>query len=417
MVSIKDVARRAGVSPQTVSNCLNNPAIVKPTTRDLVTAAIAELGYTPNASARRLRTQRSNTIAIGIAPVAYSRIYDRLLHALVTEAEAHSIRVMLYKTDSKQDEIRQLDALIRGGDVDSFVLTDTSHDDPRIPWLIEHRQTFVLFGRPWGLPDMHDPQVPWVDVDGRRGIADMTRHLILHGRKRIGFIGWPGISGTGHDRWLGWRDTLLAARMARPDELEGLCAYGHGRKRIGFIGWPGISGTGHDRWLGWRDTLLAARMARPDELEGLCAYGEDRIGEGMTACMTLLDQRPDVDAIVCVSDTLATGAMMALPPECDVVVTGFDNTASAQSLEFPTVDQPLTESARQIVRIILERLDARDGARAAEAGGAAGANGTAGTTGTAETKETEETEETATRRTPESRDGLHVLLPPRIVVD
>ena len=133
--------------------------------------------------------------------------------------------------------------------------------------------------------------------------------------------------------------------------------------------------------------------------------------------MTLLDQRPDVDAIVCVSDTLATGAMMALPPECDVVVTGFDNTASAQSLEFPTVDQPLTESARQIVRIILERLDARDGARAAEAGGAAGANGTAGTTGTAETKETEETEETATRRTPESRDGLHVLLPPRIVVD
>lgn len=370
MVSIKDVARRAGVSPQTVSNCLNNPAIVKPTTRDLVTAAIAELGYTPNASARRLRTQRSNTIAIGIAPVAYSRIYDRLLHALVTEAEAHSIRVMLYKTDSKQDEIRQFDALIRGGDVDSFVLTDTSHDDPRIPWLIEHRQTFVLFGRPWGLPDMHDPQVPWVDVDGRRGIADMTRHLILHGRKRIGFIGWPGISGTGHDRWLGWRDTLLAARMARPDELE-----------------------------------------------GLCAYGEDRIGEGMTACMTLLDQRPDVDAIVCVSDTLATGAMMALPPECDVVVTGFDNTASAQSLEFPTVDQPLTESARQIVRIILERLDARDGARAAEAGGAAGANGTAGTAGTAETKETEETEETATRRTPESRDGLHVLLPPRIVVD
>lgn len=358
MVSIKDVARRAGVSPQTVSNSLNNPAIVKPATRRLVIEAIEQLGYTPNASARRLRTQRSNTIAIGIAPVSYSRIYDRLLHALVTEADAHDIRVILYKTDSKQEELRQFEALTRGGDVDSFVLTDTEHGDPRLPWLIEHHQAFVLFGRPWGVADMYDPLVPWVDVDGRQGIADMTRHLILHGRKHIGFIGWPGLSGTGADRRSGWQRTLLDARMARPDELD-----------------------------------------------SLCAYGEDRIGAGQAACVALLEQRPDVDAIVCVSDTLATGAIMALPRECDIVVTGFDNTASAQSLEFPTVDQPLTESARQIVRIIREQLDAR-AAGGAAAGRDAAAGAGAGNSGAGGSGASGEGDE----------DQLHVLLKPTIVV-
>ena len=310
MVSIKDVARNAGVSPQTVSNYLNNPGIVKASTRNLVAAAIDELGYTPNASARRLRTQRSNTIAIGIAPVSYSRVYDRFLHAIATEADAHNLRIILYKTDSKSDEIRQFESLTAGGDVDSFVLADTTHDDPRIPWLIEHKQAFVLFGRPWGESDMNDPNVPWVDVDGYAGIAAMTQKLILTGHKRIGFIGWPGTSGTGDDRKAGWRQTLLAAKMATPPQLDELCI----------------------------DAL-------------------DDIAAGHTACLTLLERQPDLDAIVCVSDSLATGAIMALPADSDITVTGFDNTISSQSLGFPTIDQPLTGCAREIVRIIQQQLD------------------------------------------------------------
>ncbi|NMM94929.1 LacI family DNA-binding transcriptional regulator [Bifidobacterium oedipodis] len=312
MVSIKDVARSAGVSPQTVSNYLNNPGIVKASTRSLVAAAIDELGYTPNASARRLRTQRSNTIAIGIAPVSYSRVYDRFLHAIATEADAHNLRIILYKTDSKSDEIRQFESLTAGGDVDSFVLADTVHNDPRIPWLIEHKQAFVLFGRPWGESNMNDPTVPWVDVDGYAGIALMTQKLILTGHKRIGFIGWPGTSGTGDDRKAGWRDTLLAAKMASEQQLDALCV----------------------------DAL-------------------DDIAAGHAACLTLLERQPDLDAIVCVSDTLAAGAVMSLTasPTHNITVTGFDNTVSSQSFGFPTIDQPLTACAQEIVRIIQQQLD------------------------------------------------------------
>lgn len=309
MTSIKDVAKAAGVSPQTVSNYINNPAIVKPDTRRKVAKAIASLGYTPNASARRLRMQRSNTIAIGIAPVSYSQIYDRFLHALVTEADLHGMRVILYKIDSKQDEIRQFSDLTAGADVDAFVLTDTTHDDPRIDWLNEHQQTFVLFGRPWGVSDMHDPRIPWVDVDGRSGISEMTRHLILHGHKNIGFIGWTGISGTGMDRYLGWREAMLEAKMATESQLE-----------------------------------------------TLHAEAEDTLNGGNRACISLLDRRPDIDAVVCVSDTLATGALMTLPPESDIAVTGFDDTVASQSFGFSTVEQPLQSCAKEIIRIAREKL-------------------------------------------------------------
>ena len=67
--TVDDVARAAQVSRQTVSNVLNSPAIVKPATRTRVEAAIADLGYRPNLSARRLRQQKSATLGIRLDPM------------------------------------------------------------------------------------------------------------------------------------------------------------------------------------------------------------------------------------------------------------------------------------------------------------------------------------------------------------
>ncbi|KFI82714.1 LacI family DNA-binding transcriptional regulator [Bifidobacterium psychraerophilum] len=315
MASIKDVAKDAGVSPQTVSNYFNRPSIVTASTRLKVEESVSRLGYTPNASARRLRTQRSNTIAIGIAPSGYSQIYDPLLHALVSEADAHGLRIMLYKTDSKSEEIQQFASLVAGGDVDCFILADTDHQDPRVSWLIKHHQAFVLFGRPWGHTNLHDQEVAWVDVDGKQGMADMTRHLIV----------------TGH-------------------------------RRIGFLGWPDPSGTGSDRRAGWEEALVTAKLCSQEETASLREESEDNIRAGQIACTRLLRRHPDLDAIICVSDTLATGARTSLPHDHTLVITGFDNTSSAESLGFPSLEQPTRNIARELVRIAIERIKyAEDG--------------------------------------------------------
>ncbi|MFT8705393.1 LacI family DNA-binding transcriptional regulator [Bifidobacterium aquikefiricola] len=309
MASIKDVARDAGVSSQTVSNYFNNPSIVTVKTKAKVEKSVQKLGYIPNASARRLRNQRSYTLAVGIAPSGYSQIFDPLLHALVSEADNHGLRIMLYKTDSKTDEIRQFKSLVSGGDVDCFILTDTVYDDPRITWLTSHNQAFVLFGRPWGQETDRDSSTAWVDVNGRLGIADVTRHLIVTGHRRIGFLGWPDPSGTGSDRRSGWEDAMLTAKLASKDELKSL------------------------------------------QIES-----EDNIRAGQLACQKLLRKHPDLDAIVCVSDTLATGAHTFLRQDCHIDITGFDNNSSAQSLGFISLEQPSSEIAHELVRIAIEKI-------------------------------------------------------------
>jgi DNA-binding LacI/PurR family transcriptional regulator len=128
--TVIDVGRVAGVSRQTVSNVLNSPALVKPETRERVEAAIAELGYRPHASARRLRTQKSSTLGIRLDPMQNGisgAVLDWFLHALTEKADQRGLRVMLFTAVDPADEIRQFKRLRDGADVDAFVLTATFH--------------------------------------------------------------------------------------------------------------------------------------------------------------------------------------------------------------------------------------------------------------------------------------------------
>jgi DNA-binding LacI/PurR family transcriptional regulator len=314
MVTIKDVARAAHVSAQTVSNVFNKPEIVNETRKAAVLAAAKELGYRPNASARRLRTSRSETIGLSISPNTESLIYDRFLHALAGEADKCGFRITLYKADNYHDEISRFESLYARSDVDSFVLTGTDSNDPRPDWLLAHQQKFVLFGRPWGRP-LDDPQLPWVDVDGMAGVRSMTQSLILRGCRRIGFIGWPNPSGTGEDRREGWKRAITEAKLLNDDDM-------------------------------------------PGEISSWQADSEEGIVFAQKAFDSLVAKQPRLDAIVCVSDAVATGVLLRahMQSRNDIVVTGFDNTNNSQSLGFSSVKQPLDKLAAEAMRIILAQF-------------------------------------------------------------
>ncbi|CAN5252309.1 LacI family DNA-binding transcriptional regulator [soil metagenome] len=309
--TVEDVATLAGVSRQTVSNVLNTPEIVRPETRDRVQTAISSLGYRPHATARRLRTGQSSTIGIRLDSMANGvsgSIVDRFLHALTEHADERGMRIMLFTATDVADEIDQYRRLRDGADIDAFVVTATRYNDERIEWLARERVPFVAFGRPWGSDRLDDPERLWVDVDGQAGVRAATEHLIGRGHRRIGYLDWPTGSGTGDDRRLGWQGAMTAAFGTTPDELAALTTEAH-------------------------EGVPTARIA----VERLVHDGAG------------------LEALVCASDSLALGAMMAVReaglPHFPVI--GFDNTPVSRAVGLSSVDQRLDEVATGALELLM----------------------------------------------------------------
>jgi DNA-binding LacI/PurR family transcriptional regulator len=327
--TISDVASEASVSRQTVSNVLNTPEIVKPATRERVLAVIERLGYQTNAGARRLRTRRSSTIGIRLETLpegVVGGVLDRFLHALTEKADTLGMRMMLFTANSPNDEIEKIRALRARADIDGVVLTSTFHGDPRTQWLLRNEVPFVTFGRPWGTDDINNPIHRWVDVDGAAGVRDATRYLLTVGHSRIAFLGWPSPSGTGDDRRSGWAQAMLER-----------------------------SGAPH---------------ASADEI--LHFHAEEKVHDAELATQLMLAQHPEIDAIVCASDALATGARIAtaMADRAEIAVIGFDNSSVATAIGLSSVDQRLDLVAGAVLELLLEAIDpsTTEGGEPAEVG-------------------------------------------------
>jgi DNA-binding LacI/PurR family transcriptional regulator len=304
--TLADVAERAGVSRQTVSNAVNNPELLRADTLHRVQEAIEELGYLPNRAARNLRTRSSRLIGLPIRSAAEgtaNALMDRFVHSLVDASQQVGYHVMLFRAVEADPtaQVTGYDDLLRSTAVDAFVVTDTYLGNPQAAWLSERRAPFVAFGRPW-----HDPSAGhwWVDVDGAAGSRLATEHLLERGHQRIAWIGWRKESVLGEDRRAGWSSALRASGLAT--------------------------------------TGLASRV-------------EDSVASGREASAVLLDEaRPT--AFVCASDTLAVGVLhtlaeRGLTPGRDVAVTGFDDSQVAQVVPpgLTSVRQPLEQVAIEVV--------------------------------------------------------------------
>ena len=311
--TLKDVAAQAGVSYQTVSKVLNGQGNVAAETQQRILRVVEELDYRPNVTARGLRNQATKLIGYSWTPMPPDQanpILDRFLTSMVEAAEAAGHHVMLFPTHNSADMVAQYRELVRSNRVDGFILSSTNYDDPRIRFLMETDFPFVAFGR--ANPEW---DFPYVDVDGRTGIADATRHLIEQGHKRIALLAWPGESRVGTSRSAGYADAMQEAGLPL-----------------------------HPRWTRLADGTFQNGYAETQLLLDLAA-----------------DQRPT--AVVALDDLLAIGAMRAaqdagLTVGRDFGVTGFDDTPGVQHLRpsLTSVRQPVWEVGKHIVQVLIERL-------------------------------------------------------------
>ncbi|MES2523197.1 MAG: LacI family DNA-binding transcriptional regulator [Gemmatimonadota bacterium] len=303
-VTIRDVAREAGVSVATVSRALNDGAHVTLGTRERVRATAARLGYVPHSGARSLITRRTGTVGV-LLPDLYGEFFSELIRGIDQTAQRLGFHMLLASSHSDAREIAAAVGNMRGR-VDGFVVM--SPDRAAMPALAELARTYpaVVLGA-----GLEHGSFATIGIGNYEGAVSMTRHLIALGHRDIAFVRGPD------------------GNLEAADRLRGL-----------------LDVAGEHRDVTVRD-----------------CRGDFRQESGYQATQELLRASARPDVIFCANDAMAIGALGALHeagvrvPD-DVAVCGFDDIPIAQYLTPPltTVRVPIADLGVSAVEWLVDAL-------------------------------------------------------------
>lgn len=215
MITIRDVARQAGVSVATVSRVLNNSALVSPDTRDVVMKAVTQLGYRPNANARALATQVSDTIGVVVMDVS-DAFFGALVKAVDTVAQQHQKYVLIGNSYHEAEKERHsIEVLIRQR-CSALIVHSKALSDDELSDFMQHIPGMVLINR----------IVPGyahrcVGLDNVSGALMATRMLLNHGHQRIGYLSSNHGIEDDDMRREGWSKALQEQGIIAPDSWIG----------------------------------------------------------------------------------------------------------------------------------------------------------------------------------------------------
>lgn len=182
MVTIADVARRAGVAPSTVSYVLTERRSISEATRREVRKAIEELGYRPHAGARALRGARSRVLGLSGADSSgpYEATAGRFVHHIAQALRAHDHDLLLL---TREEGLRGLRRVAESRLADGAVLMSVLTDDPRLPVLRRMSFPAALVGRP-----RDSLGLPWCDFDFEGAAGTAVRELARAGHRTVAFL-------------------------------------------------------------------------------------------------------------------------------------------------------------------------------------------------------------------------------------
>ena len=306
-ITIRDVARQAGVSTATVSRALRGLPNVDAQTRARVEAVAKELDYVISPSASRLASGRTGSIAV-VTPYIARWFFGMILTGVESVLQNAGVDVLLISVDTSEGAPRNLVAPKLRRRVDGVLVLVLPPDDEDLKAILE-------LGMPTSLIGVNQPSVTSVTIDDVLTARIATQHLINLGHRRIGIIGGQPIRGpftAEHDRTSGFLAALAEAGISFDPMLE---AYG-------YFTIPG---------------------------------GE----QAMTALLTL-PHRPT--AVLCMSDEMAYGAMRALrnhglQPGRDMSLVGIDGHDMSEFLDLTTVVQPVADLGRIAAESLLQQIE------------------------------------------------------------
>lgn len=205
MPTIRDVAKRAGVAPITVSRVINRAGLVSQETRKRVEAAIAELEYVPNVLARSLRSKRTNTLALLVTDIT-NPFWTTVARGVEDAASECGFSVILCNTDESEVEQEKYLNVLLQKQVDGFLLVPATSE-----W--DSAEVIQKQGTPVVVMDRRVPraQVDVVRSDSEGGAYQLVQVLLNLGHRRIAVLAGPATVSTAADRVAGYRRALAEA--------------------------------------------------------------------------------------------------------------------------------------------------------------------------------------------------------------
>lgn len=304
-VSIKDVARVAGVSHSTVSRALAHSPLIPEKTRQRIERIAERLGYTPNAIARGLVTQQTCAVGVIVTSIADPFVAE-IVRGIEQVAGDNGYRVVLGMSHNDPDrEVNAVKAL-REWRVDAVIVASSRVGALYQPLLHEIGAPIVLINNQ---NQQKSRMIHSVIVDDVRGGELATQHLLSLGHRVIGHVRGPMGYRAAQNRLAGYRRALRQA------------------------------GIPYDRTL-------------------VC-NGDGRVTGG-EQIVQLLEHRPMPTAVFCYNDMTAIGALRALKqrgirvPQ-DISLVGFDNILFAMYVDPPltTIAQPMFEMGQSAMQMAL----------------------------------------------------------------
>jgi LacI family repressor for deo operon, udp, cdd, tsx, nupC, and nupG len=321
-VSIRDVARIAGVSIATVSRCLNDPHRVTEKTRDRVQAAVRQTGYVPNTLAQSFRRGKTQVIMV-VLPSVGDPFFTSVMRGIRAVAVARGYSLLINETQFNTMTADEIGAVVVSRQADGIALLASLSPFGKEVLSARSKSALpIVVGC-----ETIDPELaayPSVHIDNVRAATEATDYLIAQGHRRIAFMRGQEHSLLTMDREAGYRAAMHAAGLA----VE-------------------------ERWV---------------------VHGHLTIDGAIAATRTLLSHSHPPTAIFCANDEMAMGCIhevkaTGLSVPTDISVVGFDDIRYAAITDPPltTVHQPSEEiGVRVMYRLLSEITEGRGGGATAE---------------------------------------------------